>query len=126
MVLDVYRARLSMHEDLTSVADIAGANSVAAMAFRDVNSAEEILAALSRKPAIVAAALYDKDGRLFAASAARARPRNACRTRSAPKGAVGLRSAARWPVKCDCPATSLASSTSPRICPRSSSAGPRR
>ena len=37
------------------------------MTFGDVQASEEILSALSLKPAIVAAALYDRDGRLFAA-----------------------------------------------------------
>jgi signal transduction histidine kinase/ActR/RegA family two-component response regulator len=52
-------------EDLGSLADIAGANSVAAMAFGDVKASNEILAALSLKPGLVAAALYDKQGELF-------------------------------------------------------------
>ena len=67
MIHDVYQARASLRDDLSSLADIAGANSVAAMAFGDVKASEEILSALSRKPAIVAAALYGRDGRLFAA-----------------------------------------------------------
>src|ERR1700675_651470 len=55
-----------MSEDLGSLADIAAANSVAAMAFGDVSASNEILAALSLKPGLVAAALYDKHGELFA------------------------------------------------------------
>jgi signal transduction histidine kinase/CheY-like chemotaxis protein len=65
----VYDSRVMlrvMSEDLGSLADIAGANSVAAMAFGDVGASNEILAALSLKPGVVAAALYDKDGKLFA------------------------------------------------------------
>ena len=54
-----------MSEDLGSLADIAGANSVAAMAFGDVAASNEILAALALKPGVVAAALYDKNGDLF-------------------------------------------------------------
>jgi signal transduction histidine kinase/ActR/RegA family two-component response regulator len=54
-----------MSEDLGSLADIAGANSVAAMAFGDVAASNEILAALALKPGVNAAALYAKDGRLF-------------------------------------------------------------
>ncbi len=54
-----------MSEDLGSLADVAGANSVAAMAFGDVAASNEILAALSLKPGLVAAALYDKNGQLF-------------------------------------------------------------
>jgi signal transduction histidine kinase/ActR/RegA family two-component response regulator len=52
-------------EDLGSLADVAGANSVAAMAFGDVAASNEILAALSLKPGLVAAALYDRQGKLF-------------------------------------------------------------
>ena len=55
-----------MSEDLGSLADVAGANSVAAMAFGDVAASDEILAALALKPGVVAAALYGKDGTLFA------------------------------------------------------------
>jgi len=55
-----------MSEDLSSLADIAGANSVAAMAFGDVIASNEILASLALKPGVNAAALYDKDGKLFA------------------------------------------------------------
>ena len=55
-----------MSEDLSSLADVAGANSVAAVAFGDVSASKEILGALALKPGIVAAALYDKQGVLFA------------------------------------------------------------
>jgi signal transduction histidine kinase/ActR/RegA family two-component response regulator len=55
-----------MSEDLGSLADIAGANSVAAMTFGDVAASKEILAALGLKPGVNAAALYDKNGKLFA------------------------------------------------------------
>ena len=55
-----------MREDLGSLADIAGANSVAAMAFGDVAASNEILAALALKPGVVSAALYNKEGELFA------------------------------------------------------------
>jgi signal transduction histidine kinase/ActR/RegA family two-component response regulator len=64
----VYDSRLMMRvmsEDLGSLADIAGTNSVAAMAFGDVSASNEILAALALKPGVVAAALYDKDGKVF-------------------------------------------------------------
>jgi signal transduction histidine kinase/ActR/RegA family two-component response regulator len=54
-----------MSEDLGSLADIAAANSVAAMAFGDVAASNEILADLALKPGLVAAALYGKDGALF-------------------------------------------------------------
>jgi signal transduction histidine kinase/ActR/RegA family two-component response regulator len=64
-VYDSRSMRRVMSEDLGSLADIAGANSVAAMAFGDVTASNEILAALALKPGVNAAALYAKDGRLF-------------------------------------------------------------
>jgi signal transduction histidine kinase/ActR/RegA family two-component response regulator len=67
MLYDARFARVSMLEDLSSVADIAGANSVAAMTFGDVKASEEILGVLNLDPTLVAAALYGKDGQLFAA-----------------------------------------------------------
>ena len=66
-VYDSRSMRRVMSEDLGSLADVAGANSVAAMTFGDVKASNEILAALSLKPGVVAAALYDKDGALFTA-----------------------------------------------------------
>ena len=74
----VYETRLMLRvlsEDLSSLADIAGANSVAAMTFGDVAASNEILGALSLQPGVVAAALYSKDGQLFASF----RGRNASR-----------------------------------------------
>ena len=54
-----------MSEDLGSLADVAGANSVAAMAFGDVTASNETLAALALKPGVNAAALYNRSGNLF-------------------------------------------------------------
>jgi signal transduction histidine kinase/CheY-like chemotaxis protein len=65
-VYDSHSMRRAMSDDLASVADIAGANSVAAMAFGDVAASNEILATLSHKPGLVAAAVYTRDGKLFA------------------------------------------------------------
>ncbi|MEO8336140.1 MAG: ATP-binding protein [bacterium] len=67
IIYEAHEARESMREDLASLADIAGSNSTAAMTFGDVKASTEILAALSAKPSLVAAALYDSDGHLFAA-----------------------------------------------------------
>jgi signal transduction histidine kinase len=50
---------------LTTIGEIAAANSTAALAFQDQNDAKEILAALAAEKHIVAACLYDKDGKLF-------------------------------------------------------------
>jgi signal transduction histidine kinase/CheY-like chemotaxis protein len=65
-VYDSHSMRRAMSDDLASLADIAGANSVAAMTFGDVAASNEILAALSHKPGLVAAAVYTRDGQLFA------------------------------------------------------------
>ena len=64
-VLDSRSRQQHLREDLGSLADIAGANSVAAMVFGDKTASNEILAALALKPGVNAAALYDKDGALF-------------------------------------------------------------
>jgi signal transduction histidine kinase/DNA-binding response OmpR family regulator len=67
IVYDSRRMRDVMREDLSSLADVAGANSIAAVTFGDVNASQEILAALGAKPGVMMAALYDKQGHLFAA-----------------------------------------------------------
>jgi signal transduction histidine kinase len=46
--------------------EIIAANSTAALAFQDEADAKEILSALGKDPHMVAACLYDKDGRVFA------------------------------------------------------------
>ena len=47
-------------------AKIIGANSTAALAFRDDNAVREILSALRAKDEVEAAAIYTPDGRVFA------------------------------------------------------------
>ena len=56
----------TLYEELSSLADVVAWNSTAALTFDDSKAAEETLAALRSKPEIVAAFLYDKEGRLFA------------------------------------------------------------
>src|SRR3974390_1444821 len=53
-------------QDLNTLANILGTNCTAPLLFKDPNAAREILQALSVKPHIVAAAIYDRDGKLFA------------------------------------------------------------
>ena len=62
--LTAFRARMS--QDLMTQAKIIGANSTAALAFRDENAVREILSALRAKDEIEAAAIYTPDGRVFA------------------------------------------------------------
>jgi signal transduction histidine kinase/ActR/RegA family two-component response regulator len=64
-VLDSRSRQRHLLDDLGSLADIAGANSVAAMAFSDTTASNEILATLALKPGVNAAALYHKNGALF-------------------------------------------------------------
>jgi signal transduction histidine kinase/CheY-like chemotaxis protein len=56
----------SLEQDLTTLADVTGTNSTAAIAFGDESAASEILRALRVKQSLVAAALYGRDGKLFA------------------------------------------------------------
>jgi PAS domain S-box-containing protein len=58
--------RGAMVRELSTLAEIIGANSTAALAFDDQRSAEETLAALSAKHRIVGAYIYTKDGAAFA------------------------------------------------------------
>ena len=55
-----------MVRELTVLAEMLGYNSTAALAFRDPQTAEEILAALRTEPQIVHACVYDSDGKPFA------------------------------------------------------------
>ncbi|MEA2489847.1 MAG: hypothetical protein QOH21_1639 [Acidobacteriota bacterium] len=52
--------------DLSTIAQLVGANSTAALAFGDRQAASEVLSALRAKPSIVAAVIYTPKGELFA------------------------------------------------------------
>lgn len=51
--------------ELSTVGQILAANSTAALAFQNPDDAREVLAALKAEPHILAATLYDADGRVF-------------------------------------------------------------
>jgi signal transduction histidine kinase len=53
-------------KNLSTLGRVIAANSTASLAFANEADAREILAALRAEPHVVAAGLYDKDGRLFA------------------------------------------------------------
>lgn len=53
-------------EELSSMAEVVGSNSGAALAFNDLDAAREILRSLRVKPEIIYAALHDGQGGLFA------------------------------------------------------------
>lgn len=58
--------RRALTVNIGVLSDIIGANSTAAVAFRDSKSANEILGALSAEHQVTAAAIYDDKGELFA------------------------------------------------------------
>lgn len=58
--------RKSAISELTSMAQLIGANSISALNFLDNDAAEEILASLAAEENIVNAWIYDADGNLFA------------------------------------------------------------
>ena len=62
---DFYTFRRSQIRDLSTLAQIVGSNSTAALIFNDSNSAREVLAALAAKPHIVSARIFDRAGRVF-------------------------------------------------------------
>jgi two-component system sensor histidine kinase/response regulator len=62
----VYRFKELRLEDLNALANILGTNSTAPLAFKDPNSARDILQALAAKPHILSAAIYDRDDKPFA------------------------------------------------------------
>ena len=58
--------RQSMASDLSTLAKVIGTNSTAAITFNDRDSAKDVLSALTAKPNIVRARIYDSDSDLFA------------------------------------------------------------
>jgi two-component system sensor histidine kinase/response regulator len=65
-IYDIVSSRAALARDLTTVAQITGSNSTAALSFDDAESASEILSSLSSKPHIVEACIYRRDGSVFA------------------------------------------------------------
>src|SRR6266478_7246926 len=66
IVYDQSFSRRAMVQDLSSLAEVIGSNSTAAITFTDPDSATEILAALSARPQITAACIYNIKGKPFA------------------------------------------------------------
>lgn len=66
VVYELAMFRSVMTRELMSMADIVGANSTAALAFKDSRAGEETLAALRADPRIVSASIYTKEGEVFA------------------------------------------------------------
>ncbi|WP_182867926.1 ATP-binding protein [Rhodopirellula sp. JC639] len=66
VVLDVRRISASKATQLTAIAETLGTNSTAAIAFRQQDAAEELLAAVKRRPTITTACILDSDQNVFA------------------------------------------------------------
>jgi signal transduction histidine kinase len=71
---DVVSFRRLLVQALVTRANILAANSTAALAFRNSEDAGQVLRALKTDPSMIAAALYDQQGRLFATYPASAPP----------------------------------------------------
>jgi signal transduction histidine kinase len=65
-VYELVTFRQSMVRSLSTLAQAIAANSTAALAFENADDATKVLSALTADPHVVAAALYDQDGALFA------------------------------------------------------------
>jgi nitrogen fixation/metabolism regulation signal transduction histidine kinase len=66
IVHEYLSSRAQALEQLHTLARVIATNSTAALAFDDAVGAEQLLASLHSEPSVMAAALYDKNGRLFA------------------------------------------------------------
>ena len=66
LVLDSISSRGSLDAHLSTLADVVGKNSTAALNFRDQAAAIEVLGALRAEPSLVTACLYDSSNSLFA------------------------------------------------------------
>jgi signal transduction histidine kinase/DNA-binding response OmpR family regulator len=63
---DLFSFRAGLARDLSTLAEVIGSNSTAAVAFNDPKSAAEVLAAVRAKPRIVRAFIFTSGGSLFA------------------------------------------------------------
>jgi signal transduction histidine kinase len=92
--------RRALAADLSALAEIAGANSTAALSFRDARAGEELLRSLGLKDGVRGAALFFADGAPFArfgrveAAAGRAAEEEAAQVRFSP-GRVSVREPVR-------------------------------
>ncbi|MEW6322186.1 MAG: response regulator [Acidobacteriota bacterium] len=68
-VYERHWSKRDLAEDLTSLADLTGGTSTAALAFGDDRAAREVLGALQARSNVQAAAVYDATGRMFASYA---------------------------------------------------------
>jgi PAS domain S-box-containing protein len=62
---DVFKARREMEANVSVLAEMVAANSVASLVFNDSQSATKVLDSLQANPSVIAATLYDQRGNLF-------------------------------------------------------------
>ena len=74
MIYDTILVRQTLRANLTVLADVVANTSTAALQFRKPEDGNDVLNALRAQPRIVAAALYDQDGKLFARYSRTAEP----------------------------------------------------
>ena len=65
LAYDLVTYRRAMENDLSTLADLIGSNSTAALTFNDPKAAKEILQGLRAQPHIVSACIYSGDGGVF-------------------------------------------------------------
>src|SRR5438046_56620 len=65
-VFDFVGLRRAMTRDLATLADVLARNSTAAITFRDVHAAQDVMQALRAEPSVTAACIYSHDGKPFA------------------------------------------------------------
>src|SRR5829696_6204931 len=66
LVYEILTFRRTAVRELSVLGHIVAANTTASLAFQNPDDAREVLAALRAEPQILAAALYDADGQVFA------------------------------------------------------------
>jgi signal transduction histidine kinase len=66
MTYNYIELRKAMVRQITSLGDLVGTNATASLAFENAHDAQDVLAALRAQRRVAAAALYDRDGHLFA------------------------------------------------------------
>jgi len=66
LVYELVTFRQSMVRNLTTLAKAIATNSTAALAFQNTDDAQRVLSAAAADPHVVAAAVYDNSGTLFA------------------------------------------------------------
>src|SRR5688500_15920452 len=66
IILEYYSFRATLKRDITVLGDVISSNVSGAVAFQSQADANEILNALRAEPHVVAACIYDQQGKIFA------------------------------------------------------------